>query len=610
MTGSQQLLTEYAQNGSEAAFRELVTRYLDLVYSVAIRLVEGDAHRAEDVAQTVFVDLARMARTLSKNVMPGGWLHRHTCFVAANTMRGERRRRSRERQAVEMNTLQEHPDTNPALIGPILDEAINKLGEADRTAILLRFFEQRDFRSVGEALGSNEDAARMRVTRALEKLHSLLKRRGVTTSAAALDAALAVGAVQAAPVGLAATISTAAALAGTTITATTTATIKTIAMTTLQKTLITATIVAAVGAGTYEARQASNLRDQVQTLQRERDAVAKQLAALSAKPTPHLPAPPMHATAQTKAVPTAAAPPADLQFTNLYARFKDKLPKLTAEQIEAYLKANGRTASSLLAAYRSSGDPALLQEARQKYPNDPRVAFEAATDKDLSPEQQRQWLTAFEQAAPNNALANYLSALNYFNSGQIDQGVQELAAAAGKPFQDYGPDSVEDDEEAYLSAGYSAAEAGKIATFQLPVPQLLEIKQLGQDMVDLANAYSQAGDQASAQAVLQMAVNLGQRYDASSSGEPVINQFVSLAVENMALSAMDPNNPYGGTGQTVQDRLNQLAQQKATLTELGQRTESLLETMSDQDWIIYIDRFSRLGEEAAEQWLVNKYGQQ
>jgi len=73
---------------------------------------------------------------------------------------------------------------------------------------------------------------------------------------------------------------------------------------------------------------------------------------------------------------------------------------------------------------------------------------------------------------------------------------------------------------------------------------------------------------------------------------------------------MDPNNPYGGTGQTVQDRLNQLAQQKATLTELGQRTESLLETMSDQDWIIYIDRFSRLGEEAAEQWLVNKYGQQ
>src|SRR5205823_9468981 len=94
----------------------------------------------------------------------------------------------------------------------------NELGEADRTAILLRFFEQRDFGSVGEALGSNEDAARMRVNRALEKLESLLKHRGVTTSAAAVGVALSVNAVQAVPAGLAATISTAAAaLTGTAI---------------------------------------------------------------------------------------------------------------------------------------------------------------------------------------------------------------------------------------------------------------------------------------------------------------------------------------------------------------------------------------------------------
>src|SRR5438093_9750622 len=96
MTDSQKLLAEYVQSGSEAAFRELVTRYVDLVYSTALRLVEGDTHRGEDVAQTVFVDLARMARTLSNDVTLGGWLHRHTCFVAANTMRGGRRRQSRE----------------------------------------------------------------------------------------------------------------------------------------------------------------------------------------------------------------------------------------------------------------------------------------------------------------------------------------------------------------------------------------------------------------------------------------------------------------------------------------------------------------------------------
>src|ERR1043165_6243842 len=242
MTDSQILLAEYVRTGSENAFRELVARYVDLVYSTALRLVEGDTHRAEDVAQVVFADLARAARTLSSDVMLGGWLHRHTCFVAAKTMRGERRRQSRERQAVEMNALQDNSGADVSLVAPLLDEAINELGDADRTAILLRFFEQRDFRSVGQVLGSNEDAARMRVTRALEKLEAALKRRGVMTTTAVLTVTLAANAVHAAPVGLAVTITTATALAGgaLTTTATTTAT-KAIAMTTLQKTIVACT---------------------------------------------------------------------------------------------------------------------------------------------------------------------------------------------------------------------------------------------------------------------------------------------------------------------------------------------------------------------------------
>src|SRR6267154_660763 len=270
MTDSQNLLAEYARTGSDAAFRELVTRYVDLVYSTALRLVNGDTHRAEDVAQTVFIDLARMARTLSGDVMPGGWLHRHTCFVAANIMRGERRRQHRERQAVEMNALQDNSGADFSLVAPILDEAINKLDEADRAAILLRFFEQRDFRSVGQALGGSEDAARMRVNRALEKLESLLKGRNITASSAALAVVLGANAVQAAPAGLALTISAAAALAGTTITTATTATVtKAIAMTTLQKTLIATTLVVAAGSGIYEARQASDLRTQIQNLEQQ-----------------------------------------------------------------------------------------------------------------------------------------------------------------------------------------------------------------------------------------------------------------------------------------------------------------------------------------------------
>src|SRR5678815_2056765 len=108
MTDGRQLIADYVDSGSETAFRELAARYVDLVYSAAIRLVNGDAHLAQDVTQTVFTDLARMARTLSRDVMLGGWLHRHTCFVASKVMRSERRRRERERQAVQMNALDDH----------------------------------------------------------------------------------------------------------------------------------------------------------------------------------------------------------------------------------------------------------------------------------------------------------------------------------------------------------------------------------------------------------------------------------------------------------------------------------------------------------------------
>ena len=170
MTDGQRLLAEYVKNGSEPAFRELVTRYINLVYSAAVRLVGGDKQLAEDVVQTVFLDLARMSRTFSEKVMLGGWLHRHTCYVAATTMRGERRRHLRERQTLQMTAQFDHSEDNLAQVAPILDEAINELGDDDRTAILLRFFEERDLRSIGQALGSSEDAARMRVSRALEKL--------------------------------------------------------------------------------------------------------------------------------------------------------------------------------------------------------------------------------------------------------------------------------------------------------------------------------------------------------------------------------------------------------------------------------------------------------
>ncbi|HEV7925847.1 MAG TPA: sigma-70 family RNA polymerase sigma factor [Verrucomicrobiae bacterium] len=275
MTESQTLLVEYVKRGSEAAFRELVERYLDLVFSTAVRLAGGDTHTAEDVAQTVFVDLARLAKSLSSDVRLGGWLHRHTCFVAAKTLRGERRRQFRERQAVEMNALTDHSQARLAEVAPILDEAINQLGATDRAAVLLRFYERLDFRSVGEALGTNEAAAQKRVSRALEKLHVLLKRRGVTLSVVALGAALSVEAVKAAPVGMAASISgmavaSAAAGSGNIFTL-----LRHMASTKLKTSVIAAVIVASVVTPLLLQRQAqARLREQDVTWRQQSDQVA------------------------------------------------------------------------------------------------------------------------------------------------------------------------------------------------------------------------------------------------------------------------------------------------------------------------------------------------
>lgn len=222
MPDDRQLLQRFARDRSEAAFGELVTRYLPLVYSAAGRQTGGDVHAAQDVAQTVFADLARKAPVLSENVILAGWLHRATVFAARQVLRGERRRRAREQQAVTMNTLQrESEGADWQQIRPLLDEALGQLNPADRDALLLRFFEQQSLAQVGTNLGSTEDAARKRVDRALDKLRAILQRRGVTTTAAALGVVITTHAVQAVPAGLAATLipaSLAAAGTGTTLT--------------------------------------------------------------------------------------------------------------------------------------------------------------------------------------------------------------------------------------------------------------------------------------------------------------------------------------------------------------------------------------------------------
>ena len=609
ITDSQQLLAEYASHGSEAAFRELVARYINLVYSTALRLVGGDTQLADDVTQTVFIGLARKGRTLSSKVMLGGWLHQYTYHVAARTMRSERRRHTREREAVEMNTLQDDSGANWRQLAPILDEAITQLGIEDRTAIVLRFFEQRDFRCVGEALGSTQDAARVRVQRALEKLHVLLKQRGVALSIGALGSALMSGAVAAAPAGLAVAIASVALTGAAAGTGTAFTLLKLMATTKLKLGLSALVLAGAATTLVIQHRSQVEVRVENQSLrqqiaQLQTDNETNRVGRGSAIRTPRLPAPPVQAVALTNALPAEL-----IQSQSLYALLTNKTAKLTAAQVESYLNANRRSAASLLAAYRTTEDPAMLQEAMQTYSTDPQVGFEAAIRKDAASVERRQWLDIFKQSAPENALADYLSALDHFKAGRTDQAVQDLIAASGKPFQDYSQERVQADEEAYRAAGYPVADAKIVATSHLLLPQLAHVRDLSRSILDLASSYQQVGDESSRQAVLQMAVNLGRRYSDASAGALLIAQLVGINVERMALAEMDPTGAYGVNGQRVQDRINQLAQQRTAFRELGQQADPLWQTMSDQDWISYHNRSASFGEEAAMRWLVGKNGQ-
>jgi RNA polymerase sigma factor (sigma-70 family) len=278
-----QLLREYAEHGTDLAFTEIVTRHTNLVYSAAMRQTDSPDLAAE-ITQNVFIGLARGARTLSPRLAEGaalaGWLCRCARNISLNLRRNEIRQHCHERQAMEhLHPISENaPDWER--LRPVLDEAMSELSEPDYDALVMRFFNNRDLRSVGRALGVSDDAAQKRVSRALDKLRENLSRRGISATAAALSIVLPANAVQAAPPGLAVTISSAAAFAGTAVsTPILAAAARTIAMTTIQKSLIAVTA-AVVGAGIYEARQNSALRSQVQTLQEQLAPFADQLHGL------------------------------------------------------------------------------------------------------------------------------------------------------------------------------------------------------------------------------------------------------------------------------------------------------------------------------------------
>ena len=281
MTPDRELLRRYVQQGSEDAFTEIVHRHLNLVYGAALRQLCGNVSLAQDVTQAVFTALAVKASASPGISHLSAWLYTTTRFTVSYTVRTERRRQDREQKAQTMHAILTEPASQKVLEVPpeLFDAALEGLDDSDREAILLRFFEGQSFSAIGLTMQLSEDAVRMRVSRALEKIRSLFAKKGITSSAAAVAAALANQAI-AAPAGLATSVLT-TALGGTAATAAATgAKLGIVAfMTTTKSALWIASIagILALGYSAHEYHEATIDREAVASLTQERNQLQEAL---------------------------------------------------------------------------------------------------------------------------------------------------------------------------------------------------------------------------------------------------------------------------------------------------------------------------------------------
>jgi len=215
MTSDLDLLRQFARENSQDAFTEIVRRHVNLVYSAALRQVRSP-QLVEEIAQSVFADLAHSAGKLNSETILTAWLYAVTRRTAIDAIRKESRRQLREQIVVEMNDMNATAN-DWTQIEPQLDDAMAALDETDRAVILLRYFENKNLREVGESLKISDDAAQKRASRAVERLREFFSKQKITIGASGLAVLISANAVQSAPIGLAATISAAAVLAGTAV---------------------------------------------------------------------------------------------------------------------------------------------------------------------------------------------------------------------------------------------------------------------------------------------------------------------------------------------------------------------------------------------------------
>jgi len=435
------LLRRYASSRCEAAFSELVGRYVDLVYSAALRQVAGDTHLAQDVTQAVFVDLARKAPSLSERALLAGWLYTSTRYAARKAVRSETRWHNREQEANMMQELSSDSAAEPAWeqLRPVLDAAMHHLNECDRNAVLLRFFEGRSLAEVGARLGLSEDAARKRVGRALDKLRELLARKGFTSTSAILATMLSGHAVVAAPAGFAASVAGAALASAATTTGTGLTLLKLMTMTKLKTALVSAVLLAGVATPLILQHQTqAQLRLENQALRLQNEQVEQRLAPLAA---------------ENKRLSDLVSQPGTSAISDRAAellRLRAEVGRLRAEARGAGRPTSGSAENSADAAIQATAQTlaaraAQLRERLQRMPDKQIPELKFLTDKDWldavgnpldSDEAFRQALRSLRDSAKANFGSQMQKALRQYvdaNGGALPPDLSQLQGYFDSP---------------------------------------------------------------------------------------------------------------------------------------------------------------------------------
>ena len=283
--------------------------------------------------------------------------------------------------------------------------------------------------------------------------------------------------------------------------------------------------------------------------------------------------------------------------------------KLTAEQLQAYILQNKGSAESLLTASRISGDLNLLRQAGKQFPNDPRVQLDLATRSD-NPKERRSAIDALRQSAPDNAMGDYLSALDNFKGNNPAAALEDLKASAGKAqLEDYGVQNLQAAEEAYQAAGYSPLDAKAAAMSGLLMPQMQQLNQLGGDLAALQQSYMKAGDMASAESVSRSAMAVAQQVESQLGHQFLLSDLVGISMEAKVLASIDPSSVLDASGLTAQQRMDQLNQERANLKNLAGTNLNVLQNMPS--WMVdaYFNRAKLYGEAEAIRWLNSVSGQ-